>query len=214
MGVTASPPSSVSLAVVVQHHEKRARLLDSLLPALGECDVVADPDPTGPPSAIRTYLACLGALPPWASHLLIVQDDCRPSHGWRAKADLAIEEHPDALIPLFLAGAPRKSAALAQAAHARGDRWIRMPNDDWTPTVATIWPRARIAEFMSWRDCYLEPVGIGDDNLIGEFTKRCVIPVWVTVPSLIEHPNIEPSLVGKAAGAEIKMRIAAVPPEL
>jgi hypothetical protein len=214
VGVTVSPPSSVSLAVVVQHHPSRARLLDPLLLALGDCDVVADPEPNGRRSAIRCYLACLRAMPPWASHLLIVQDDARPSRGWRALADEAIAEKPDALIVLFLAGAPHKSAALARLAHGLGERWIRMPNDDWTPTVATIWPRARIAEFLAWRDGYLEPVGIGDDNLVGEFTKRCVVPVWATVPSVIDHPNIEPSLVGKQAGSEIRLRTAAVPPVL
>ena len=213
-GVTVSPPSSVSLAVVVQAHPLRASLVESLVPLLGECEVVWDPEPEGRRAPVRTYLACLRSMPPWASHLLIVQDDAQPSHGWRSQTLEAIGEHPDALIPLFLAGAPHKSAELARKAHRRGERWIRMPNDQWTPTVATVWPRARIAEFFAWREGYLDPVEIGDDNLIGEFTKRCQVPVWATVPSLFEHPNVEPSLIGKPKGAGMKLRVAAVPPPL
>lgn len=151
-------------------------------------------------------------MPPWADSLLIVQDDARPSRGWRASAEQAIDEKPDALLALFLAGSPHRSALLARKAHERGERWIQMRHDDWTPTVALVWPRARIAEFFAWREGWRDPIGIGDDNLMGEFTKRCLVPVWATVPSLIDHPNIEPSLIGKKAGAGIKMRTAAVPP--
>jgi len=207
------PPSSVSLAVLVQSHPKRAHLLPALTAALGECDVITDPEPDGPPSPIRCYLACLRAMPSWATHLLVVQDDARAPYGWRPLAEQAMIEKPEAMIALFLAGAPHKSAALARRAHARGERWLRMPNDDWTPTVALIWPRERVEEFLEFRGGY-KGSGTGDDNVVGEYTKLRGVPVYATVPSIIDHPNIEPSLIGKKHGPHIRLRVAAVPPRL
>ncbi len=204
---------SLRLSVSVQHHPSRARLLDTLIPALGECDVITDPAPDARASPIRTYLACLRAMPPWATHLLIVQDDTQPCPDFRARAIQAVTEKPSALVALFLAGAPIRSARIAQQAHRRGEPWALMHPQDWTPTVALVWTRY-------WRDAFLAFVGahpslvqVGDDNLVGAFTSKQRVPVWATVPSLVEHPDVEPSLIGRKAGAGAnRLRVAAVPP--
>jgi len=209
------PQPSVSLAVVVQHHPKRARLLDTLLPALGECDVISDPEPDGPPSPIRTYLACLRAMPPWATHLLIVQDDVfiQSPHGFVQKVALKVAERPDSLVALFLAGAPARSARLAQQAHRRGQSWVLMAPNDWTPTVATVWPRVLARRFLAWCDDHPRLIKMGDDSVTGAWTTVENVPVWATVPSLVEHPDVEPSLIRRKAGAgKNRFRIAAVPP--
>ncbi len=207
------PPSSVSLAVVVQHHPARAGLLDALVRDLGECDVITDPDPDGKPSPIRTYLACLRAMPPWASHLLIVQDDARPCHDFRAKAQAAVESRPDTIVALFLAGAPAKSARLARQAHRRGERWVLLHPNDWCPTVCTVWPRDLAVRFLAFTEERHALVRVGDDNVAGAFVTSEKVPVWVTVPSLVEHPDVVPSLIGRKAGAGANgFRVAAVPP--
>jgi hypothetical protein len=207
------PPPSVSLAVVVQHHPKRARLLDSLLPALGECDVISDPNPDGPPSAIRTYLACLRAMPPWATHLLVIQDDARPCADFRGRARRAVIWKPETLLALFLGGAPARSARLAQQASRRGEDFVLMHASDWTPTVATVWPRVLARRFLAWCDEHPKLIKMGDDSVTGAWTTAEKIPVWATVPSLVEHPDVEPSLIGRKTGAgRNRFRIAAVPP--
>lgn len=208
------PSSSVEirLAVIVQHHPARAHLLPTLLPLLGECDVITDPEPDGKRAPIRTYLACLRAMPPWASHSLIVQDDVRPCTWFRGHAVAAIRERPESIVALFLGGAPVRSARLAQQAHRRGERWSRLHRSDWCPTVATVWPRSVAQAFLDFAVAR-PPTGTGDDSVVGEFVRANDVPVWVTVPSLVQHPDVEPSLIGRRAGAgRNRMRVAAVPP--
>ena len=213
--MTVSPPSSVSLAVVVQHHPARARLLPSLIAALGECDVVTDPEPDGPRSPIRCYLACLRSMQPWATHLLIVQDDVTLCQHFASRALAACQQKPDSLIVLFLAGAPARSARLAQQAHRRGESWVRLHGTDWCPTVATCWPRDLAARFLAFCESHPKLIRMGDDNVVGAFTTAEDLPVWATVPSLVEHPDVEPSLIRrKASGGRNRFRVAAVPPVL
>lgn len=210
---TPSPNSSVSLAVIIQAHPARARLHESLVAALGECDLVMDPEPDARPSPIRTYLACLRAMPPWVSHICVVQDDAWPCRNFRALAERAVCEHPETLVALFLAGAPARSARLAVQAHRRRERWILMEPRDWTPTVALVWPREIAARFLEYADPKVHRCG--DDNVVGAFTTAESVPVWATVPSLVEHPDVEPSLIGRKAGAgKNRFRIAAVPPSV
>ena len=85
---------------------------------------------------------------------------------------------------------------------------------DWTPTVALCWPAPLIPRFLAFADQNPALIRTGDDNVVGAFTSRESIPVWATVPSLVEHPDLEPSLIGrKASGGRNRFRVAAVPPE-
>lgn len=204
----------LNLAVAVQHHPARAHLIPELLARLGEADVVADPNPDGPRAPIRTYLECLRRAPAAASHLLIVQDDTQPCDDFRARAEAAIDERPTDLLAFFLAGAPIRSARLAMQARRRGERWALMHSGDWTPTVALVWPALLIPRFLTFVEKHPGIAKTGDDNVTGAFVRIEKLPVWVTVPSLVEHPDREPSLIGrKASQGRNRMRVAAVPAE-
>lgn len=203
----------MNLSVAVQHHPARAHLLPDLLALLGDARVVTDPHPDGPRAPIRTYLECLRQAPAAATHLLIVQDDAAPCANFRARAHDAIEQHPDTLVTFFLAGAPIRSARLAMHARHRGEHWTLMASGDWTPTVALVWPTPVIARFLAFVAERPAIVRTGDDNVVGLFTRLENLPVWATVPSLVEHPDVEPSLIGrKASGGKNRMRTAANPP--
>lgn len=175
---------------------------------------MTDPQPEGPRSAIRTYLACLRARPDYATHLLVIQDDAVPCERFREQVENAIAERPDSLVALFLAGAPHRSAQAARRAHRKGERWIEMHERDWTPTVALVWPRELVARFLTFVEANPSLVRVGDDNVVGAWTTAERVPVWATVPSLVEHPDVEPSLIGrKASGGANRMRVAAVAPD-
>lgn len=211
--MTPSPLSSVSVALAVQHHPARAPLLAALLPALGDCEVVTDPEPDGHRAPIRTYLVCLRSMPEWATHLLIVQDDVRPCADFRGKVLKVLFKRPDDVLALFLGGAPARSARLAQQAHRRGERWIKMHAADWAPTVATCWPRFHVERFLAYCDAHPALIKMGDDNVVGQWKRAEAVDVWATVPSLVEHPDVEPSLIRrKASAGKNRYRIAAVPP--
>ena len=152
-------------------------------------------------------------MPDDATHLLVVQDDAQPCDEFRLRAESAIAEKQDALVALFLAGSPHRSAQAARLAHRRGERWIRMHERDWTPTVALAWPRTHRDAFLAFVDDNPGLIRVGDDSVVGEFTRAHAVPVWATVPSLVEHPDVEPSLIGRQARAgRNAMRVAAVPP--
>lgn len=173
---------------------------------------MTDPEPDTVRSPVRCYLACLRAMPAWATHVLVIQDDAQPCSGFRPLAEQMIVERPDGLVAFFLAGAPPRSARLAQQAFRRGERWSLLHRSDWCPTVATCWPRDLVRAFLEFVVAR-PPTGTGDDSVVGEFVRANDVPVWVTVPSLVQHPDVEPSLIGWRAGAgRNRMRVAAVPP--
>jgi hypothetical protein len=117
------------------------------------------------------------------------------------------------VVALFLGGAPARSARLAQQANRRRERWVRMHGNDWCPTVATCWPRFHVERFLAYCDGRPDLLGMGDDNVTGSYVKNENVAVWATVPSLVEHPDVEPSLIRrKASAGRNRYRIAAVPP--
>jgi hypothetical protein len=152
-------------------------------------------------------------MPPWATHLVVVQDDARPCLGFSSKCYQAIAERPEDVIAFFLGGAPAHSARLAQQAHRRGERWVKMYASDWCPTVATCWPRFHVERFLAFCDAHPSLIKMGDDSVAGAWKRAESVDVWATIPSLVEHPDVEPSLIRRKAGAgKNRYRIAAVPP--
>lgn len=198
------------MSVCVQHHPARAHLLDALVEALDGCEVVVDPDPDSPyRSPYRTYMEALRRTPVDATHRLIVQDDAVPCAGFTGRMLAAVEEKPDVLVALFTPGAPSHRTPVVRAL-AAGERWALL-RPTWVPTVALVWPAALIPRFVAWADDrYAGSVREGDDGPVGKWAARNHLRAWATVPSLIEHPDVEPSLIGRKhrAGAN-RARVAA-----
>lgn len=194
----------LGVSLAVQHHPARpdqlARLLDSLGPDAGRADVVVDHDPSGEPCPWRTYRAALELTPPEASHRLIVQDDAVALPGFLAAAELAVAAHPDVPVCFWVGGQPAGSALRLRNARKAGSPWAVMSPQDWVPLVACSWPVALAAAFVAWVDTRSFPRGVGkcsDDYLAGTFCRTHRIPVHATVPSLVEHPDDAPSLIGR-----------------
>lgn len=191
----------VSLAV--QHHPSRpdllARLLASLGPDAARADVVVDPDPSGDRSPWRTYRAALERTPPGASHRLIVQDDAVALPGFLAAAEASLAAKPDAVVCYFVGGQPASSALRCRRALKAGHPWALMNPQDWVPVVACAWPAATVARFLEWTEARpADPRRMrSDDYLAGTFARQRRLPVWATVPSLVQHPDDAPSLIGR-----------------
>lgn len=192
------------LSVVVQHHPSRAALLPGLA-ALGEHEVVVDPDPDGRRSAIRTYIECLRSLP--TSHRLVVQDDAVPHHDFRARAEAAVAERPDTLVALFVPGTGLHGVWMRLAAK-EGATWQQLPpSANWVPTVALVWPRDLAEAFVPFAEEHVarrreRGMGtLGDDPVVGAFRREHQLQVWATVPCLVEHPDHVESLVKRRSYA-------------
>jgi hypothetical protein len=198
-GTTTRPVlgAAPTLLVRIQHHPARADLLTDLLPQLHPLtvEVVEDPEPDERPSAWRTYRECL--LRPCAhDRLLVLQDDVIVADGFTGHVGALVASYD--MVALFLAGAPERSARRAREAHRRGDTYASMDARDWVPTVALAWAPVLAQRMVEWTDGRGIPRFYeGDDNLVGAFVRHHGITVWATVPSVVQHPDVVRSLVGR-----------------
>jgi hypothetical protein len=129
----------------------------------------------------------------------VVQDDATVCANFADSVREAIRHWPDHLIVLFLAAAPAASAKLARRALAAGEPFTEMQRGDWIPTVGLVWPMRDAREFSR----YLRRVGDSqwaDDPVVGGWVNATKRRVIATVPSLVQHPDHEPSLIGRKAG--------------
>jgi hypothetical protein len=202
----------VWIQTVVQHDPRRAHLLPSLLPRLPKgATVVHDPGASDPQrSPWRCYRACLQTFSPAATHLLIVQDDVLVCRDFPDALAAVIAARPDVPVALFVPGVMPNSRRVLDACWA-GDRWAELDVLTWAPVVAVVWPRGhvgRLLEFAAAKD--YPPSRFGDDSIVGDYAREQAVTIWATVPSLVEHPDTEASLVGTVAmGGANPQRVAA-----
>lgn len=189
----------------------RAHLLPALTERIGDVDVVTDPDPDGIRSPLRTYLECLRLTPADATHRVVIQDDAWPCEGFHVKAVTALEERPDSLVCFFVPHSAGGGRNRMLRASAKGEQWTLIGGGGWIPTVATSWPTALIEPFIEFASHKRFARQRGDDPLVARFVRTRRLEVWATVPSLVDHPDVEPSLIGRPHGAgRIRWRTAAM----
>lgn len=191
------------IAYLVQHHPARTALLDRLLPALPEgAVVVSDPDPDGEPNPWRTYEACLEAAADLdATHAVILQDDATPCSRFALAVEAAVAARPDRLLVLWHGGQPREHILSIDRALDAGEAWIEMWSRRWVPAVALVWPLRLVCPVVCWvREAEYPPQLRADDETIGNALRALgEPPPLACVPSLVEHDDMQPSLVGQRA---------------
>ena len=185
------------LAARIQAHPARAHLLPALTASLSPLPVEVVAHASEPPSPWDGYRACLTDLPE-CSHLLVIQDDAVVCHNFVPALE-QIAASNDVPVVLFLARLPRRTsrdATLALKAHRRYvDLFIR----DFVPVVAMLWPKAKAEEFMAWASTARlpgQPNPRSDDAVVGRWMLVTKQTIRATVPSLVQHPDMEPSLIG------------------
>lgn len=196
----------------VQHHPARAELLDRLLPHLPEgATVVSDPEPDAGPNPWRTYQRCLEIahdaeadtsfmqkLHERMSHAVILQDDATPCRNFAAACEAAISSRPDALLVLWHGGQPREHVLSIDRALDAGDAWVDYWSTRWVPTVALAWPIRLACPVVCWiEEQEYDPRFRADDEKIGNAVRALGERVLTCVPSLVEHDDCAPSVVGK-----------------
>lgn len=188
------------IQVVVQYHPARAHLLASLLTALpAETLVVTDPGAgVERANSWRAYRTCLEAIAPAATHLCVIQDDAQVCRDFGAALPLLVARRPDELLCLFTPGVGgfRKRILSACAAERR---WTELdPHVAFVPLVAAIWPRPLVERVLAFADRF-GPRDVSDDGNVWTWAKAETVRPVACVPSLVEHPDREPSLMGKPA---------------
>lgn len=191
----------VRLWVAVQHHPARADLLGQLLERLGDATVVTDPEPAGRPLPWRTYRHALEQTPEWATHALVVQDDARPCAHFPAAAARAAAARPDVVVVFCVCGSPRRTSQAIREAHAAGEHWAPVSlnvSNVFCPVIATSIPTRMITPLLAFSDSPAMRRQTGsDDHIVGAYLRHAGEQAWATVPSLVDHPDDQPSLIGK-----------------
>lgn len=159
----------------------------------GALAVVADPLPSGPPTVLRTALAAWEAIPPSATHHMIVQDDMLLSATLFERAQLAIEAMPQAALALFSLWDSRNGAAVRLGALS-GARWVASVNE-YTPCAALILPRAVAAGYVAYvrSHSWTWP----EDIMMSRYLRAENVACFIAVPNLAEHSD-GPSIAGNS----------------
>lgn len=114
----------------------------------------------------------------------------------------AIEARPDRMICLFVPHTLRRGSRDLIEACQQDKAWVELVQGEWVPVVALVWPRVHIGPFLAWADQhgYTADKHRADDAIVGNYCRAIRQPPVATVPSLVEHPDIEPSLVMNRTG--------------
>lgn len=195
---------TIAVSVAVQHHPRRARLLPGLLARLDglPIDVASDPEPDAAPSAWRTYRHALETTPGWATHRLIVQDDTEPCPWFPEVAAAAIAARPDRPIVFFHASQPADNALRIRVAAHKGLPFAELNPQRWVPVVALSWPAPLIRPALDFAASQKWPEAFqADDEIVARCYRHLRVQTLATVPSLVEHPDREMSLLGLRARA-------------
>lgn len=192
----------MNVSIAVQHHPARADQLARFdgLPV----EIVADPDPGGQlRNPWRTYHRALELCPSNVTHRVVLQDDVTVCEGFLGLLDGALTERPDALVALFVPWTLRRAGQDYMRACARRASWCQLARNEWVPVVALAWPVPLLHRFLEWADSNGFPPDKrrADDAIVGRFVRSVPgVECWATIPSLVEHPDDVPSLIGNRHG--------------
>ena len=149
-----------------------------------------------PPDPWANYRACLDFQGD-SSHLLIVQDDAIPASGFVEAVGRIADRHPDTPTCLFLGALPATTATLAR--RAKPDvRYVPLTVGSFMPLVCVLWPTHVARSFIDWTET-ARGMTRADDGNAAKWARATKQQVWVSVPSLVQHDDDEPSVKGGRA---------------
>lgn len=132
----------------------------------------------------------------------MIQDDTVPCENFTETLTTVVQENPSCPIVLFLARLPRRWSVRATKAMKQNTRYCRMrpSSNEFFPVVATVWPVEIARELAAWgatAPFFGNRPPRSDDHMTAKFLLRTKQDVIVTVPSLVQHPDMVPSVKGR-----------------
>lgn len=201
----------LSVEVRVQHHPSRAHLIDRLAASLGDLPYAVVSDPGGQrPIAWRTYRECLVRANGAACYTLILQDDTLPCPGFPTALRSCLDAAEGAPVALFTPRTALRSKIPYWQAQRDGKTFCVLDRREWVSVVALAWPGELIPRFLAWADQrgYGPDRSRADDAIVGEFMRATGTQVLASIPCLVEHPDVEPSLANGRSGWQRNPRLA------
>lgn len=160
----------------------------------------------GPPvkGEKRSCWPTVGAAYRWlaqqtkATHVIELADDSLPCRDFIEGAKNAFAAKPEEIVNFFTM---RRSCV--EPTLAAGKHWFTSPDSTWGGMMGM--PRAVCADFLDWERQHVDPEYIHDDGRLNLYLWHGIKkPIWVTVPSLLEHIDPGNSLLGHGN----RMRVA------
>ncbi|TDD87667.1 hypothetical protein E1293_07580 [Actinomadura darangshiensis] len=185
----------IDISAAIMHHPRRAERIPALVRACAPLApaVVADPEPDGRPSPLRTAKRAWAAIAPGATHHMVLQDDVRLVPGFAEQLHRAVSGRPDHGVSLFCLWHTPHNSYLVRRAAVAGAAYAPLSPYEWTPTQAFVLPveQARaLADHLAGIPDEVQD----DDEMIVIFCREQGIPVVTTVPHLLDSGH-ERSLV-------------------
>lgn len=202
------------LSVAIQHHPSRPGLPERLLGRLdyfrgqtmcdaGMIDLVTDPEPDAVASPWRTAHHAWSTTPPGCTHRLVIQDDAVPCAGFLDRLAAVIAAKPTAPLALFFGihSYPLDMVAYETALRSCAPFYALPTGAPWVPCVALVLPRTMALSVAAWGAARPHPMA--DDRIIGEWAHDQGVQVYATCPSLVDHDDEAPSLMG-GSGLQVR----------
>lgn len=186
-------------------------MLPLLAGGLGDLPVRVVADPGGAkPIAWRTYRACLESAELSAAYTLILQDDTLPCPGFPTALRSCLEAAEGVPVALFTPRTALRSKVAYWQAQRDGKTFAVLDKREWVSVVALAWPGEIIPRFLAWADQrgYGPDRSRADDAIVGEFMRATGTQVLASIPCLVEHPDVEPSLANGRSGWQRNPRLA------
>jgi hypothetical protein len=181
--------------VLIQAHPSRRHLAEGLHECIGG-EIVYDANDGEPRSPWATYRRCLQrGLEEGGDHFLIVQEDVIVCDNFVAAVERATALRPDNPLAWFVPGKPPAYINAIYAARRDCRPWAELPLGTWCPVVATSWSRYLAENLIEWASTNVPIQWRADDEIAGRFLAWAGVPVLASVPSLVEHPDTEPSVM-------------------
>nr|WP_052478708.1 hypothetical protein [Kibdelosporangium sp. MJ126-NF4]CEL20154.1 hypothetical protein [Kibdelosporangium sp. MJ126-NF4]CTQ97379.1 hypothetical protein [Kibdelosporangium sp. MJ126-NF4] len=191
----------MKFSIAIMHHPDRAAQAAAVQAACAPlaARIVADPDPHGIPSPLRTAKKAWAAVDPDATHHLVLQDDVTLTDGFAGHIHRAVAAQPAAAITLYVNWHSTPNSYFVRRAVEAGAAWAPL-FDAFVPTLGLVLPthQARaLAEYLAGIPDDIRH----DDRVIAEFCRQRGIPVLAAVPHLLEHGALR-SIAGNELDGE------------
>lgn len=135
------------------------------------------------------------------THVLVLQEDVLICRNFPLAVEQIAKAKTDQPVALFLSWLPPRLAKDARLAARKNQRYIQAAPANFCPVVAVLWPVEAAARFLDWASRAKLPGHPdrvhSDDAVLGDWIKRMREVVWITVPSLVQHPDMVPSVKGR-----------------
>jgi hypothetical protein len=182
-GTTAASRGAVRLSAAIMTHPSRLARAVALRDRHPQLDlrVLVDPEPDGPPSALRSARLAWAAVDGSATHHLVLQDDAVLGTDCPGRLAALLSRRPDDAVCLFTEWGSATSFAVRLAALSGAG--LAEVVDHYAPTVAAVLPAGLARDFGA------QPLGDvpQDDVALRTFLLRRGVSAYVPVPNLVDH---------------------------